>query len=53
MKLSECTEPHLYRGTVLRYKGAYPYDKEYVEFMICEYHIMMTRSHRLKIMLTL
>lgn len=40
IKLSECTEPHLYRGTVLRYKGAYPYDKEYVEFMICEYHSM-------------
>lgn len=38
LKLTECTEPHLYRGTVLRFIGSYPFDKEYVDFMICEYH---------------
>lgn len=38
LKLTECTEPHLYRGTVLRFIGTYPFDKEYVDFMICEYY---------------
>ena len=38
MKLTNCPKPHLYRGTVLRFIGTYPFDKEYVDFMICEYH---------------
>lgn len=34
MKLIDCEEVMLYRGTVLRFKDEY---EEYVDFMLCEY----------------
>ena len=37
MKLIDYTGSELYRGTVFRFKGKYPFCEEYVDFMICEY----------------
>ena len=37
MKLTECEVARFYRGTVLRFKGAYPFTEESTDFMICEY----------------
>lgn len=37
MKLVDYRDSELYRGTVFRFKGKYPFCEEYVDFMICEY----------------
>lgn len=37
MKLIDYGGSELYRGTVFRFKGKYPFCEEYVDFMICEY----------------
>ena len=36
--LTECDKPFLYAGTVFTFTGEYPFDKEPVDFMLCEYH---------------
>ena len=37
MKLINYDKTELYRGTILRFKGKYPFAEEMVDFMICEY----------------
>ncbi|MCM1313784.1 MAG: Imm45 family immunity protein [Prevotella sp.] len=37
MKLIDYRAFELYRGTVFRFKGKYPFCEEYVDFMICDY----------------
>ncbi|MDE6679142.1 MAG: hypothetical protein K2K02_08890 [Ruminococcus sp.] len=37
MKLIDYRGSELYRGTVFRFKGKYPFCEEYVDFMICDY----------------
>lgn len=37
MKLTDYKESELYRGTIFRFKGEYPFCEEYVDFMICDY----------------
>ncbi len=37
MKLIDCTEPVLCRGTVFRFKGKYPFCEDHVDFMLCNY----------------
>lgn len=40
MKLIECEDAMLFRGTVFRFKGEYPFCEEYVDFMLCEYPVV-------------
>ena len=37
MKIIKEKNKELYRGTVLRFKGKYPFTEKYVDFMICDY----------------
>lgn len=37
MKLTEYEKNCLFRGTVLRIKGSYPFTEDKVDFMICEF----------------
>lgn len=37
MKLTECTEPALFAGTVFTFTGEYPFHAQPVDFMLCEY----------------
>ncbi len=36
--LTGCDKPFLFAGTVFTFTGEYPFDKEPVQFMLCEYH---------------
>ena len=44
ISLAECAKPCLYAGTVFTFTGDYPFDKEPVQFMLCEYH--SGKAHR-------
>jgi len=37
IRLTECDEPFLGAGTVFTFTGEYPFDKEPVDFMLCQY----------------
>lgn len=36
ISLCNCTEKQLFRGTIFRFKGQYPFTEPTVDFMICE-----------------
>ena len=38
VRLTECEKQFLCAGTVFTFTGGYPFDKEPVDFMLCQYH---------------